>query len=88
MSPDDKVGGDSLDWYHYEIKARENPVKSVFHCKFTFFTGFSGDFDGEFSLVFHGENAMKISWKKHEKTLNICHFMAHEKPLTNRKPMK
>ena len=40
---------------------RENPVKSVFHCKFTFFTGFSGDFDGEFSLVFHGENAMKIS---------------------------
>ena len=31
---------------------------------------------------------MKISWKRHENPLNIQRFMAHEKNLTNKKPMK
>ena len=50
-----------------------------------FFTGFSGDFDGEFSLVFHGGNAMKISWKKHEK--NSLKFNASW-PMKKQNPMK
>ena len=28
---------------------------------------------------------MSISWKKHENTLTIQRFMAHEKTLTNKK---
>ena len=56
-----------------------------------FFKGFSGEFNGEFSWVFHE----KIPWiwhenrmKKHENPLNIQRFMAHEKTVTNKKPMK
>ena len=44
-----------------------------------FFTGFSGDFDGEFSLVFHGGNAMKSHEKSMKKPLKIQRFMTHEK---------
>ena len=31
---------------------------------------------------------MRISWKKYENPLNIQRFMAHEKIVTNKKPMK
>ena len=54
-----------------------------------FFIGFSGDFNGEFSWVFHETNTMNMAWepheKKHENTLNIQRFMAHEKTPTNKK---
>ena len=56
-----------------------------------FFIGVSGDFNGDFHGVFtkkYHEYGMRISWKKHENPLNIQRFMAHEKTLANKKPMK
>ena len=41
-----------------------------------------------FSEKKYHEYGMKISWKKHENPLNIQRFMAREKTLKNKKPMK
>ena len=46
-----------------------------------------GNFHGFFTKKYH-EYGMRISWKKHENPLNIQRFMAHEKTVTNKKPMK
>ena len=46
-----------------------------------------GNFHGFFTKKHH-EYGMRISWKKLENLLNIQRFMAHEKTLTNKKPMK
>ena len=46
-----------------------------------------GNFHGFFTKIYH-EYGMRISRKKHENPLNIQRFMAHEKTVTNKKPMK
>ena len=53
-----------------------------------FFTGFKEILMGNFHWLLMGN----MSWKSHEKnmkkTLKIQRFMAHEKTLTNKNPMK